>query len=342
MKNFLALALIALAHCSFAQTLREDADTLLRQEMQEQNMVGLCAAVSVGGKQIYSGSFGPADRTSGVTLTADTPLAVGSMGTVFASLAALVLAERGQIDLDSPLPECTPARITLRQVLSHTSGLDDFRDDPKFDPDTTNYAELMKLVKMTGPQPLTPFSYSDTNYLILTHAIERVTKLSIGDAVTSLVFKPLGMSHSVAGINLSKAKGYEMTDDGLHPTSGSLFEIAPLTSQHFVTTLNDMVLFDRALDGRKILKVSTWQLATRAVTTKEGQEPFGLGFDVLNDGPIHFLGRDGEINGFSAVYVHYPDTRMSVILLSNTSGIALSATSKSLAELAQASLDLGS
>lgn len=188
----------------------ERIDDYLREHLDRSSIPGASYAIIDGGRIVYMNAFGVAGP-GGRPMTPQTPLYIGSVGKTFTALAIRQLVNTGRLELNLPvvvyLPDFTLAdqgaaqRITIRQLLDHTSGLgnQDGNDPAFYVPAATN-ADLVRL--MAGYQPNRPvgssFEYSNLNYIVLGRVIEVVSGMSFADYVEANIFAPLDMDHSYA------------------------------------------------------------------------------------------------------------------------------------------------
>ena len=189
----------------------------------------------------WKGAAGLADPEAGVTMVADDQFIVSSVTKMYTAVTVLMLAEQGKLNLDDPislyLPEEIVSRlllldeasygeaITVRQLLSHTSGLGDFSNGADMDgnglPDfkdlvltepDINWDERMVLewAIINAPpvaQPGEIFNYSDTNYQLLGLIVETASELSLAEAYRQLIFEPLGMEYTYFEFNEDQIPG---------------------------------------------------------------------------------------------------------------------------------------
>jgi D-alanyl-D-alanine carboxypeptidase len=164
------------------------------------------------GRIDFSAVYGMADIETAVPMTLGTRFRIGSVSKRLTSVAVLRLVERGQLDLDAPVTRYLPdfprgmgARVTLRRMLSNTSGVPDginaaLKDTPLLRTSTAGSAEMLRRYAVDGPlafEPGTQFDYNVINWVIVHAVIERVTGMPFARALETLVFAPLGMRDAV-------------------------------------------------------------------------------------------------------------------------------------------------
>src|SRR5712691_868589 len=226
-----ALTLVALG-CATGRM--DQIDRLMR------NYAGAVPGASVlvvrDGKVVLRKSYGMANLEDRIAATPDTNYRLASMTKQFTAAAILMLAERGKLTLNDPitkylaLPTYANA-ITIRQLLTHTSGLLAYED--LIPPGTTrqlkdaDVLDLLAKESTTYFAPGTHYRYSNTGYAFLALIVERASGMRFADFLRENIFTPAGMRASVAfeeGISTvpRRAYGYSSSDGGWHRTDQSL------------------------------------------------------------------------------------------------------------------------
>ena len=223
------------------------------------------------------------DPASG-PLDPNVPLNVGSVTKFFVAVVVLQLAEEGRIDLDARidrfLPDLADAdRITPRQLLQHTSGLNEYINDPTVRADATHVgapSELIAVAEAAGRvgEPGGPHHYSNTNYIVLGEIIEQVTGHSWSDEVSARIVAPLGMT-GTSVIADQAPVGYVVVDgafvDATHAADPSIGGAA----RRFLSTDHDLLLFaDTLAEGRLLTPAS--QTAMQTFAPAEDYSQFGI------------------------------------------------------------------
>jgi N-acyl-D-amino-acid deacylase len=296
---------------------------------------GAAAMVIERGQVLHAGGYGYADLERRIPITPETPFRLASVSKQFAAMAIMILAERGKLDYDDPLVDYLPElarfgdQITIRHLLTHTSGLPDYYDALEAQssgtmPDTES---AMRFLVGWG-EPLFPagerYEYSNPGYEMLALVVERASGQSFGQFLEDNIFRPLGM-HTTTVVRASsepeihhRALGYSRTEDGFE-----LDDEHPLNhiigSGGIYSTVTDLYLWDQALYGDKLVQPSTLEEAWSPVRLGSGDEnSYGFGWRI---GRYGGLGRRvayaGGWLGFSTFIVRYPERRFSVIVLSN-------------------------
>jgi CubicO group peptidase (beta-lactamase class C family) len=182
--------------------------------------------VARGDEVLYRGAFGPANREWPVPLTLDTRFMIGSLSKAFTAVAVLQLIQEGELSLETRLSECLPGlpaeqgeRITIRHLLTHTSGLGHYGQVPEFEAGLERIrhspAELLEYVGGIGLlfEPGERFSYSSFGYDLLAYVCERLSGRPFSEVLRERVFAPAGMSRTslpdFRSLDDRRASGYE-------------------------------------------------------------------------------------------------------------------------------------
>jgi D-alanyl-D-alanine carboxypeptidase len=288
--------------------------------------------VSHRGEIIYSEAFGVTDKQSAAAATPRPVLQIGSITKQFTAAAILRLAERGALNLDDRietyLPEFNPrgATITLRQLLSHTSGVrrEWFPPGPPWPSLTAPVTREQTLQGLNSGQlldstPGTKWSYSNAGFMLLGLAIESITGRSYADFIREELALPLGLIDTgVCGTsNLPLPRGYGLSGGTwgpmppLHPT-------VILFSGSLCSTASDLARWSHLLaTGYAMLPASYAAMTTPSRLANNAVVPYGLGLDVKN-----MLGRPaaahgGAVYGFESFLLYFPDQDIAVAVISN-------------------------
>src|SRR5258706_2392111 len=211
--------LMALA---FAASARADAvDDYLTAEIHDRHIPGLALAVIRDGHVEKLAGYGLANVELNVPVSPQTVFQIQSVTKTFTSTAILMLCEEGKLALDDPIGnhlEGTPEswkEITLRHLLSHTSGIKDFINEPTVSIRLDVSEE--DVLQATAPRPLNfapgeKYAYSNTNYHLLAMVIRKLTGLWYGEFLRKRIFEPLSMADtrvvSLSEVIPNRASGY--------------------------------------------------------------------------------------------------------------------------------------
>jgi CubicO group peptidase (beta-lactamase class C family) len=280
------------------------------------------------GQTVIRRAYGLADLEQGAPVTPATNFRLASVTKQFTAAAILLLAEDGLLGLDDPARNWLPslpaasAAVTIRQLLTHTSGLVDYEDvipaSMTAQLHDANVLELLETQDRAYFPPGTAWRYSNGGYALLALVIERVSGGLFADFLRERVFQPLGMTGTVAhqeGVSTvaNRAFGYsdvngawERTDQG--PTS------AVLGDGGIYSSIDDLAKWDAALDDDRLLGTESRRLAFAPATpTDDPAVDYGFGWRITGDSLWH----SGETMGFRNVIVRFPGRRMTVVILTN-------------------------
>ena len=294
-------------------------------------------AVSHRGQIIYSEAFGVVDKLSATAATPRSSFQAGSVTKQFTSAAILRLAERGALSLDDRIekyvPEFNPrgATITVRQILSHTSGLPRDLFSPTAGQNLTLPVTREQTLKALNAQPFlstpgTKWSYSNAGYMLLGYAIESITGMSYPDFIRTELALPLGLIDTgVCGTgNLPVPEGYGMvnvsTSGGTWIRLKSLHSSAVLSSGSLCTTATDLARWSHLLAaGQAMLPSSYSTMTTPARFVNDTVVPNGYALGVLSQSLLGnpIVWHDGAIDGFRSHLVYLSDQDIAVAVLTN-------------------------
>ena len=319
------------------------ADMLLRSYAQADRFSGV-ALVAKDGKPIFRKAYGLANREWDVPIAQDTKFRIGSITKQFTAAAILQLAEQGKLSLDDPISKYYPAAppswapITLKHLLTHTSGIPSYTAIPGFFgmPSRTERSP-QDVVALTQDMPLEfkpgeKFNYNNTGYVLLGYVIEKVSGQAYRTYLQEHILKPLGLSNT--GYDLTepllphRAAGYASAPSGRITNASYLAMSLPYAAGSLYSTADDLLAWDLALRSGKVISPAS----VTAMFTDYG---FGYGygqFVEVRDGKRVWQ-HGGGINGFVSMLSRYPDQGLTVVLLSNIAPSDTGRIAQRLAEL---------
>lgn len=305
-------------------------------------------AVSDGGQIIYSAAFGMSDRESALAATPRSVLQVGSITKQFAAAAILRLAERGVLLLDDRIekfvPEFKPAggaTITLRHLLSHTSGV------KNVSPPEYTLLTREQFIKLIDGQPLefapgTKFSYSNSGYRLVGYAIESITGMSFAEFVHREFALPLGLIDTgVCGtFNVPLPDGYGLIQ-GTWKRIQAIHMSVPFAAGALCSTASDLARWAHLLEtGRVMLPASYVAMITPTQLANNTFQPYGLGQFLQKQLGRAAVWHTGGIPGFQSSLVYFPDDDIAVAAIVNALPAPAGVSAHLIAlEVAQAALE---
>ena len=284
------------------------------------------------GRRVYERAFGEANMEWQVPNTVDTRFEIASMNKPMTAIVIMQLVQEGKLRLDATVSEYLPyypaetgRRITVDQLLSHTSGLQQdigFMDDPIVAAINADMLSNDSLVKLISRRPLrfepgTSYGYSSDGYAVLGAIIEHVTGRSYWGALRERMLQRAGMSETdvslLRPIVPRRASGYAQTWDGYDNAP----HIGVTPAGGLYSTLADIERFDRALYGDALLNEESKQFlfAPRSAITAYGWK---TSEDTLRSGGTRrVLRTTGGLPGFGALMVRVPSAQRTIIMLTN-------------------------
>jgi len=325
----LPLLLLLSITCLAQDGVSAKIDDYVRAEMQAQQIPGVSLAIVKNGEIVLAKGYGLANVEHQVPVKPETIFQSGSMGKQFTATAVMMLVEEGKLSLDDPITKFFPdgpeawRNITVRHLLTHTSGLGDYPDDFDLRRDYTE-DELVQRIK-TLPlafQPGAKWSYSNLAYVMLGVLIHRVSGKFYGDFLQERVFKPLGMTTarviSEADIVPNRAAGYRLVNGELKNQNWVSPTLNTTADGALYLTVYDMAKWDAALYTEKLLKRSSLDQMWTAVKLNDGRTfPYGFGWGL---GEVHghrIVEHGGSWQGFKSHISRYVDDKLTVVVFAN-------------------------
>ena len=318
----------------------DGVDAYVENQLKLLHIPGASIAIVRGGRVLKARGYGLANVELGVPATTKTVYEIGSASKQFTALAVMLLVEEGKIALEDSVQKYFPnaprswSRITVRHLLTHTSGIQNhvavpgylraFKTDLFFE--TTPAGD--ELVKKFFELPLefdpgATWAYDNTGYILLGFVIERASGRPYWEFMRERIFEPLGMTSTRSTdpkpIVRGRASGYEWV--------GSSFENRPLlqpgiafSAGAFLSTIEDLAKWNAGME--RLVKPSTLEQMWSAARTNDGSAaPFDYGFGWFL-GSYHghrVVQHAGGTPGFSSTNYRFPDDGLSVIVLCNHS-----------------------
>jgi CubicO group peptidase (beta-lactamase class C family) len=322
-------------------------DSIVRSTQRAIGAPGVSVAVARNGRVVYSRAFGLADVENTVAATAATEYRIASVSKPITATAVLRLVQDGKLALDSSVrryvPELGPAfeRVTLRDLLRHTSGVRHYRDNAEFV--TTRHCDsLQQALAIFANDPLEhapgeKITYSSWGYVLLGLAIERASGMSYPTYVQRMIFDRADMrSTRLDNLDLipHRAHGYRRSKPGQLINAPPVDVSCRLPAGGFVSTTEDLLRFVTALDhGRLIDPAASREMMRSQITSgmisrtlagmqvPAGFQPPGMGFGwaVEPDGDAAYHG--GNQPGFTSMLYHIPAQHLSVVVMVNLDGL---------------------
>ena len=310
----------------------EKIDKLATETLARTGVPSASIAVVKDGQVVYAKAYGDAKLEPKTAATAQMRYSIGSISKQFTAAAILLLQEQRKLSLDDKVAKYIPGltranEVTIRQLLSHTSGYQDYWPQdyvmkPMLDPTTAQKIMDAWAKKQLDFEPGTKWQYSNTNYVIAGAIVQKVARMPFFQFLQQKVFTPLGMT-SVMDIDQAKLTESDPTGYMRHalgplraaPKEGKGWLFA---AGELAMTPEDLAKWDISIIDRKLMKPASYLvLGTEVLLTDGLGTNYGLGVNVTSQGGRRALSHGGEVSGFTATNIVFPDDRVAVVVLTN-------------------------
>ncbi|WHZ19483.1 MAG: Beta-lactamase class C-like and penicillin binding proteins (PBPs) superfamily [Rhodanobacteraceae bacterium] len=331
----------AFARNALPAELSAKIDKIANDALKQSGVPSASIAVVRDGKLAYVHAYGDARLDPKTPATPAMRYSIGSISKEFTAAAILLLQQQGKLSLDDKVgkffPDLTDAdHITIRQILSHTSGYQDFWPQdylmPMMKQPTTPAAIMDKWAK----QPLdfapgTQWQYSNTGYVIAGAIVQKVSGQTPFEFLQQHVFPKLGITDAydtnLHALPATDARGYSRFALGpLRPSQKEgvnwMFGAGELAM-----TASDLAKWDIAMIDQTVLQPASWHAMQTEVLLNNGLgSGYGLGVDVGKLDGHRMISHDGEVMGFTAGNAIFPDDKVAVVVLTNQDAVGAFST----------------
>jgi CubicO group peptidase (beta-lactamase class C family) len=297
---------------------------------------GCAVGVAKAGHLEFSKAYGSADLENSIRNSPDTVFEAGSVSKQFTAMAILMLAREGKLSLDDPARKYIPELpdygkpVTIREMLTHTSGLRDWGDIATIEgwPRGTRVYEDADLVKIVSKQkelnfaPGTRWSYSNTGYNLSEIIVSRVSGMSLAEFTRQRIFLPLGMTHTswrddYTRIVPNRAVAYSQRSDGFHadmPFENIYGNGGLLTTVGDLLKWNEHLSLPDAADSELVRdQQQNYQLNSGRPTD------YGYGLFIRKFNGALEISHTGSTAGYTSLLARYPSQSLSIAILCNVS-----------------------
>ena len=300
---------------------------------------GATIIVTKAGRPVFRKAYGMADIARGRPMTPEALMRIASVTKQFTATAVLMLADEGKLALDDDITRFLPdyptggKRITIKQLLTHTSGIANFTSKPGFEAGVAKDMTPGQMIDTFKNDPLqfepgTRYAYSNSGYFLLGAIIEKVSGLSYAQFVEQRIFVPLGMSNSAYDGHergsAVRAQGYTRGNAGASFEYGKVASMTqPYAAGGLVSTVDDLARWDAAVSAGTLFKPASQQKALTAHILPDGKSvPYGYGWSIGKLRGMTMQSHGGGIYGYSSYALRLPAQQLYVAVLTNAdSGI---------------------
>ncbi len=339
-----SLAIAAICACRATHDPESTVDAVILEAMTRDHLVGVGVAIVVDDRITLARGYGVADQETHEPVTNDTRFRLASISKVLTAVAAMQLAEAGQLDLDQPVQTYVPTfpqkpwPVTPRELLAHTSGIRHYRGREVLS--SKHYTDLTTPLEIFEADPLlfepgTQFAYSSYGYNLLGAVVEAAGHEPFAQRVRDHVLEVAGMT--TAGVedvtkHVPHAIGYVSDARGESKPAPLYDPSNKVPSGGFVATASDLAKLAIAMDQDRLVKPETKRAMESPQRVGDRFTSFGLGFELgTYDGEPSVFHTGGQ-PGVSDVVFMVPAKHLAVVVLTN-------GTARDITAIARAVLD---
>lgn len=307
-------------------------DAWITAYQAEHNVPGVLVALASAGRVHLVRSYGLANVELDVPVTDSTVFEIGSISKQFVAAAVMLLVQEGRLGLDDPIHRFLPELpsewygVTVRQLLTHTSGIPDYEEIGSYDVYRFRLTPE-EVIQIAHARPMdfapgTGYYYSNTGYFLLSRLVERLEGAPLGQVLDRRLFAPLGMTQTrmadPEALIRHRAAGYWVDKSGglinRMPTETS----STLGAGGLLSSARDLARWDAALAGDALLspasKAAMW---TPAVLPNGRRIDYGFGWDLTPYRGLATQRHTGQVAGFQAYFARFPARNVAVIVFQN-------------------------
>ena len=302
-------------------------------ELYPDDEPGISVILAKGDEILYRNGHGMANLEHNISISPEMVFRLGSLTKQMTTASIMMLAEEGLLQVDDPITQYFPNypthgyTITLRHLMTHTSGIIDFLAIEEFPEIEKEDITAMDVIDFFKNQPMNfapgeAYSYTNSGYVMLGAIIEQLTGQSYEDFVQERIFTPLGMDNTYHGsfkrIIPNRVTGYAMGPNG-YENSSYLSMTIPGAAGAIISTVDDLHTWNTALFEGDVVSMESLEEMTTPFTLNNGELSnygFGLAIQSLRGQPM--ISHTGGINGFITYAAYLPESDMYVAVLGNT------------------------
>jgi CubicO group peptidase (beta-lactamase class C family) len=335
------LATRVVAQTGQNQGLSSKVDSVATAALAASGVPSATVAIVRNGGLAYANAYGSARLDPPLPATAAMRYAVGSISKQFTAVAALILQQEGKLKLDDPISKYVPGLtrgndVTLRMLLSHTSGYQDFWPQDYVMPGMLKATTPQAIADAWAKKPLdfepgSRWQYSNTNYTLAAMAVEKAAGMPIFQFVKTRILDPVGMT---------SAKDFDANPRAADVTGYIRYGLGPLRpapdagpgwmwgAGELAMTASDLAKWDICIiKGCNILTPASWRELEREIILNNGAGTgYSLGLDVGMNGGRFMLEHSGEVSGFVAENMVFPDDSAAIVVLTNQDASSAAST----------------
>src|SRR3954463_4515346 len=311
--------------------LQRRVDSIATQVLRTTGVPSATVAVVRHGQLAYANAYGCARLNPCVSATPDMRYAIGSISKQFTAAAILLLQEEGKLSINDPISRFVPGLtrgndITIREILSHTSGYQDYWPQDYVMPMMLTPTTPQAIANRWAKQPLdfepgSRWQYSNTNYTLAGMVVEKASGMPFFQFVRTRILNP---------VRLTSASDFDVNPRAATVTGYIRYGLGPLrpspdagagwmwAAGELAMTASDLAKWDICLIRHCLLSSASYRELEREIVLNNGAGTgYSLGLDVGMQGGRFMLEHSGEVSGFSAENIVFPEDSAAIVVLTN-------------------------
>lgn len=334
-----AIVLFSLALSFTVAAANEKLDNLVskiaRREIDAGRVIGMTVGVAQGDEIMLLKGYGISDLENGIEASGSGVYRIGSITKMFTAAGIMLLLEDGSVSLEDPLskyipeyPKPTGDKVTIKHLLNHTSGIYSFTDRPdRIQTMRTDLTSDEVLAQFQDEpvhfEPGESFRYCNSGYVLLGLILEAASEQKFGQFLNERIFEPLKLVATYLDSNVkiipNRVRGYSKWGESIVNANYTSMT-QPFAAGAMASTAGDLIKWQRALVNDQLLDPKSYQLMTTRGEQNDGKSiPYGFGCFVspANGKKPAQIWHGGGIPGFISELVYFPESDLTVVVLTN-------------------------
>ena len=320
-----------LAQGSLSADQQSKVDAAVHDILTKTGVPSASVGIVQGGQIVFTKAYGSARLDPPMNATTSHHYAIGSISKQFTAACVLLLQQEGKLSIDDPIakyfPELTRAKdVTIRNILSHTSGYEDYAPQDYTIPAWTKPTTADKVVHEWATKPLdfepgSQYQYSNTNFNIAGLIVEKVSGEPFWSYLSRRVLKPLGMTQTIdLDTEHDKLEPVGYMRNALGPLRPAIMEAAGwyFADGEMAMPVGDLLLWDISVTNQSLLAPASYAAMETDQRLTTGQTArYGLGVTLSVRNGHRVVAHGGEVGGFVAQNMVFPDDKIAIAVLTN-------------------------
>jgi CubicO group peptidase (beta-lactamase class C family) len=340
MKKIIALFFLFVSAQFLAAQVNLVADSILTKSVTSKQFAGISAAVMQNGTVLWEGGAGYSNINEQTLFNPTTKTRIASLIKPMTAIAIMQLYEKGRLELDVPIqaylpsyPQNQKAKITIRQLLNHTSGTPSYKGMKEIN-NKVQYDSIAEVVRLFENRDLLSvpgkeYHYTSYGYVLLGYIIEQVSGMSYGDYMRKFIWDRAGMSNT--GIEeyssdyQNKSLLYRKNDKGKFYEEEKTNLSDRIPGGGVYSTTEDLMKFSKAVVENKLISESTLEMMLIPLKEMNESNNYGLGWSIYGEkqGFYYAFGHSGSQRGSSAQMIFIPNRNACIVVVSNTNDASI-------------------